>query len=185
MYLIVGLGNPTKKYEKTRHNMGFDCIDKLAARHRIEMKRSRFRALVGKGMIAGKQVILCKPTTFMNLSGEAVSRLVNYFKIGLENLVVIYDDTDLDVGKIRIKGKGSAGSHNGMKNIVQCLGSSDFKRVRVGIGKRDERTEMVDFVLGTFSSSERKLIEEAQDNATESVEDILSNGVEHAMNKYN
>lgn len=186
MYIIAGLGNPTKKYEKTRHNMGFDCIDKLAAKYRIRLRRSRFQALVGKGVIEGEAVLLVKPLTFMNLSGQAIGRIAEYLKADVEkDLIVIYDDTDLDVGKIRIKAKGSAGGHNGMKSIISCVRTEAFKRIRIGIGKREDDTEMIDFVLGTFSGSERKLIEEAQDNAADAVEDILKNGIEHAMNMYN
>lgn len=186
MYIITGLGNPTKKYEHTRHNMGFDVIDKLSLKYGIKMKRSRFTALVGKGEIQGVPVILVKPQTFMNLSGEAVGRLVKYYKADPEkDLIVIYDDTDLDVGKIRIKARGSAGGHNGMKSIIAHLGSEAFARIRIGIGKREDAAEMVDFVLGRFDPADRKLIEEAQEKAAVSVESILTEGIDRAMNHYN
>lgn len=186
MYLIAGLGNPTPKYEKTRHNMGFDCVDILAEKYKIALKKSRFRALVGKGEIGGKQVLLVKPLTFMNLSGEAVRKIANYYKIDTKKeLVVIYDDTDLAIGAIRLKAKGSAGSHNGMKSIVENLGSEQFCRVRVGIGKRAENADMVDFVLGRFAPADRKEIDKALERAAESVVDIISNGIDCAMNDFN
>ena len=186
MYIITGLGNPTKKYENTRHNMGFDVVDKLAGKYGIKMKRSRFTALAGKGEIGGEPVLLVKPQTFMNLSGEAVGRILKYYKAdAAKELIVIYDDTDLDVGKIRIKARGSAGGHNGMKSIIAHLSSEEFVRIRIGIGKRAENAEMVDFVLGRFDGAERKEIEEAQERAVLAVEEILKNGVDRAMNMYN
>ena len=186
MYLIAGLGNPTPKYEKTRHNMGFDCIDILAEKYKIVLKKSRFQALVGKGDIEGNQVLLVKPLTFMNLSGEAIRKIANYYKIDTKKeLIVIYDDTDLAIGAIRLKAKGSAGSHNGMKSIVSNLGSEQFYRVRVGIGKRAENADMVDFVLGRFAPADRKEIDKALERAAESVVDIMSNGIDSAMNNFN
>lgn len=186
MYIIAGLGNPTKKYEHTRHNMGFEVIDKLAGKHAIKMKRSRFTALVGKGEIAGVPVILVKPQTFMNLSGEAVGRIVKYYKANPEkDLVVIYDDTDLDVGKLRIKAHGSAGGHNGMKSIIAHLGSEAFARIRIGIGKRDADADMVDFVLGRFDSEDKKQIDTAIEDAADAVEAILTEGIDRAMNRFN
>lgn len=186
MYLIAGLGNPTKKYENTRHNMGFDCIEKLSSKFGIKMKRSRFSALVGKGEIGNESVILVKPQTFMNLSGDAISRIAKYYKIDTgKELIVIYDDTDLDIGSIRIKARGSAGGHNGMKSIIARIGSEEFIRVRVGIGKREEDSDMIDFVLGQFSEDERKKIDMALEKAAEAVEDIIRSGIEHSMNSYN
>ncbi len=186
MYLIAGLGNPTKKYEKTRHNMGFDCIDVLAEELNVQLKRSRFGALVGKCRIGSEEVLLVKPQTFMNLSGNAISPLAKYYRIDTRsNLCVIYDDTDMDVGKIRIRKKGSAGGHNGMKSIIGQLGHEEFLRIRIGIGKRSESTEMIDFVLGRFSSEERKLIDDAIKRAAAAACDAVRNGSDHAMNKYN
>ncbi len=186
MKIIVGLGNPTKKYEHTRHNMGFDFIDRMADKYKISMKRSRFTALVGKGEVKGEQVILVKPQTFMNLSGEAVERLVKYYKADWrEDLVVVYDDTDLDIGKIRLRPCGSAGGHNGMKNIIAHLGGDGFKRIRIGIGKREEDSDMVDFVLGKFSADDRKAIDESITRAVSAMEDIIGHGMEAAMNRHN
>ena len=166
--------------------MGFDCVDILAEKYKIALKKSRFRALVGKGEIGGKQVLLVKPLTFMNLSGEAVRKIANYYKIDTKKeLVVIYDDTDLAIGAIRLKAKGSAGSHNGMKSIVENLGSEQFCRVRVGIGKRAENADMVDFVLGRFAPADRKEIDKALERAAESVVDIIINGIDCAMNDFN
>ena len=186
MYIIAGLGNPTKKYEHTRHNMGFDVIDKLVSRHGIKMRRSRFTALTGKGEINGEQVLLVKPQTFMNLSGNAVGRILQYYKADCEkDLIVIYDDTDLDVGRIRIKSHGSAGGHNGMKSIIAALGSEAFVRIRIGIGKKEPDSDMVEHVLGRFSGEEQTLIDEAQDRAASAVETILSEGIDRAMNRFN
>lgn len=186
MMMIAGLGNPTKKYEKTRHNMGFDCVDILADRLGVKFKQSRFGALVAKGAWKGEQVILVKPLTYMNLSGNAVGPIAKYYKIDTKkDLVVIFDDTDTDVGKIRIREKGSSGGHNGMKSIISHLGHEEFIRIRVGIGKRPEYMEMVDFVLSHFPAAERKLIDEAEEKAADAVLDMIENGVSHAMNRYN
>jgi len=186
MKIIVGLGNPTKKYENTRHNMGFDFIDRISSKYKIPMKRSRFTALVGKGEIKGEQVMLVKPQTFMNLSGEAVGRIVKFYKADWKkDLVVVYDDTDLDIGKIRLKAKGSAGGHNGMKSIISHVGGEDFKRIRIGIGKRGENSDMIDFVLGKFAPADRKEIDIAIDNAVLAMEEIIVSGIETAMNRYN
>lgn len=186
MYLIAGLGNPTKEYEHSRHNMGFDCIDILAKKLNVKLKRSKFGALVGKCTVGSEAVLLVKPLTFMNLSGNAIGPLAKYYKVDTKSqLIVIYDDTDLDVGKIRIRKKGSAGGHNGMKSIIQHLGHEEFLRIRVGIGKRPEYMDMIDFVLGTFPANERKLIDEALANAADAAEDAVRNGADHAMNRYN
>ena len=187
MYMIAGLGNPTKKYEKTRHNMGFDCIDELSRRFSARLKPSRFNARVGKASVPGVgQVLLVKPYTYMNASGNAIAPLVKYYKLKPETeLIVIYDDTDLDVGKIRVRAKGSAGSHNGMKSVTGALGSENFARVRIGIGRRPEKMDMIGFVLGRFDSTERKLIDKAIEDAADAVLDIITNGCEHAMNSFN
>jgi len=186
MYLIAGLGNPTAEYEHTRHNMGFDCIDILAGRLGVKMKKSRFGALVGKGQIGGEQVLLVKPLTFMNLSGNAVAPIAKYYKIDTHsNLIIIYDDSDMDVGRIRIRKKGSAGGHNGMKSIIGHLGHDEFLRIRIGIGRRPDQMEMVDYVLGHIPSQERKLIDEALTAAADAARDIVEHGADHAMNNYN
>ncbi len=186
MYLIAGLGNPTKEYEKTRHNMGFDCLDLLAERLGVKFRQSKFGALTAKAVIGGEQVILVKPLTYMNLSGNAVAPIAKYYKIDTKkDLVVIYDDTDTDVGRIRIREKGSAGGHNGMKSIISHLGHEEFTRIRIGIGSRPEYMDMADYVLSRFPAEDRKLIDEAIVRAADAAEDIIKNGTSHAMNRYN
>lgn len=187
MYMIAGLGNPTKKYEKTRHNMGFDCIDVLAGRMNVKLRASRFNAKVGKTSVPGAgQILLVKPYTYMNASGDAIAPLLKYYKIDPEKeLIVIYDDTDLDIGKIRVRAKGSAGSHNGMKSVTAALGNGNFARVRIGIGKRCEKMDMINFVLGRFEPEERKIVDQAIENAADAALDIINSGTAYAMNKYN
>lgn len=179
----MGLGNPGLKYEHTRHNMGFDAIENIAAKHNISIDKKGFKGLYGKGIIDGEKVILLKPYTYMNLSGESVVEAANYYKINKENIVVIYDDISLDVGKIRIRTKGSAGGHNGIKNIVLHLSSEEFPRVKVGVGEPTEN--LVNYVLGKFSQDERKKIEEVLNIVTEAVECMVVDGVQNAMNKFN
>ena len=186
MYIIAGLGNPSSKYEHTRHNAGFDVIDLLAEKYQIKMGRSLFRAQAGKGIINGKKVLLVKPLTFMNLSGTAIRPIVRFYKANPEKeLIVIYDDADLDPGKLRIRAKGSAGSHNGMKNIIEQLGTEKFPRIRVGIGKRPENMDMVEFVLSRFSKEERAEVESAMEKAVDATAVILTDGCDAAMNQYN
>lgn len=186
MYLIAGLGNPTKEYEKTRHNMGFDCLDILADKLGVKFKESKFGAMVAKGMYKGEQVLLVKPLTYMNLSGNAIAPLAKYYKVDTKNaLLVVYDDTDLDIGKIRIRKKGSAGGHNGMKSIIANLGHEEFGRIRVGIGKRPGYMEMVDFVLGRFSAADRKLVDESLEKGAEAALEAVASGLDKAMNMYN
>ena len=186
MFIIAGLGNPTKEYEKTRHNMGFDCVDILAGELKAKFKRSKFGAEVAKAEIGGEQVLLVKPLTYMNLSGNAIAPLAKYYKVDTKkDLVVIYDDTDTDVGKIRIRKKGSAGGHNGMKSIIANLGHEEFTRIRIGIGKRPEYMDMINFVLGRFPAEERKLVDEAQKRACDAAQEIVKKGADFAMNRYN
>ena len=186
MFLIAGLGNPGRQYEKTRHNMGFDTIDELIDRHRIPQGGVKFNAMYGKGRIEGQPVILMKPLSYMNLSGGPVRDMANYFKIDPETeLIVIYDDIDLEPGQLRIRKKGSAGGHNGIKDIIRRLGTEKFIRIRVGVGAKPKDWDLADFVLGHFSDSDRKLVDEGINDAAEAVEMILSEGVDAAMNKYN
>ena len=186
MIIIAGLGNPTERYDKTRHNAGFDTIDVLAGKLNIKMKKSVFNAMTGKGMVGSKKVMLLKPLTFMNLSGNAIAAAARFYKINPEKeLVVIYDDTDLSEGKLRLRKKGSAGSHNGMKSVVERLGTDIFPRIRIGIGKRPEQMDMVDFVLGRFDKETREVMEQAFEKAAEAAVDIVENGMDHAMNHYN
>lgn len=184
MFVIAGLGNPGKKYENTRHNMGFLVIDRLAEKNNINVNKIKHKALVGDGFISGRKSLLVKPQTYMNLSGEALSEVVNYYDVELENLIVIYDDFDLEAGAIRIRKKGSAGSHNGMKSVISLLKSQDFPRIRIGIGKSGG-LDWKDFVIGRVGSSEKSVIEDAVDRAADAVMCILENGIDKAMNEYN
>ncbi len=160
MKLIVGLGNPGKQYEETRHNVGFKVIDALSKKLNIPFNESKFRGLYGKGIVDGQKVMLLKPMTYMNLSGEAVRPIMDYYDIPTENLLVIYDELDLPVGKIRLRYKGSAGGHNGMKSIIQHLGTQEFNRIRIGIDRPDPDYPVVDYVLGKFNRKDRKIMEE-------------------------
>ena len=186
MYLIVGLGNPGRKYEKTRHNMGFDVIDCLVEKHGVPQSGVKFNAMFGKGIIGGERVILIKPLSFMNLSGGPVREMVNFFKIDPEKeLIVIYDDIDLDPGQLRIRKQGSAGGHNGMKDIIRCLGTDRFVRVKVGVGARPQDWDLADYVLSRFSDADRKVIDEGIEQAADAVEMAVEKGVDIAMNQYN
>ena len=184
MYVIVGLGNPGKKYDLTRHNVGFDVIDRLSRRHNISVNKIKYKALVGEGVIKGEKVLLVKPQTYMNLSGETVQSICNYFQVPMEKLIVIYDDVDTDFAKLRIRKKGSAGTHNGMRNIIYLIQKDDFPRVRIGIGKSNH-LPLRDFVLQKFSKDEMIEMDGALDNAASAVETIMSDGIEIAMNRYN
>ena len=185
MYLITGLGNPTEKYEHTRHNAGFDTIDILSSMLSIKINRSLHKSHYGKGMIGSEKIILAKPRTYMNLSGQAVQSLMQFYKIDKDHLIVIYDDSDLEPGRIRIRKSGSAGGHNGMKDIIRMLGTQDFIRIRVGIGRPPEYMDMVDFVLGRPAGEEKEIMDAAFHKAAMASRDIIENGVDHAMNYYN
>lgn len=184
MFVVAGLGNPGRKYEKTRHNMGFFAIDRLAEKSDIKVNRIKHKALVGEGMISGHKVMLVKPQTYMNLSGESLKEIVDYYDVDLENLIVIYDDLDIEAGSLRIRKKGSAGSHNGMKSIIASLGSRDFPRIRIGIGASGGR-DWKDFVIGRMSDSETKILEAASDMAADAAYCIIEKGIDKAMNEYN
>ena len=186
MFIIAGLGNPTREYEGTRHNVGFDVIDRLAARYNIDVDVKKHRALIGKGMIAGQKVILAKPQTYMNLSGESVRELVNYYKVDPESeLIVVYDDISLAPGQIRIRKKGSAGGHNGIKNIIANLGTDHFMRVKVGVGEKPKNWDLADYVLSPFTKDERPLVNLAIEHAAKAIEQMLNGDVDAAMNEYN
>lgn len=186
MYLIVGLGNPGKDYEKTRHNVGFDTVDALIDEYCIPESGVKFKALYGKGMIGGEKVLVMKPLTYMNLSGEAVRAIVDYFKIDVkEELIVVYDDIDLEPGHVRIRAKGSAGGHNGMKNIIQHLGTQEFARVRVGVGAKPKGWDLADHVLSRFSKEDRVLVEEAIEKSCKAIRCFVEEGIDAAMNQYN
>ena len=183
MYLIVGLGNPESDYSKTRHNMGFNVINKLSEKYEIEVNKSKFKGLIGSGTIENEKVILLKPQTFMNLSGESIIEVINFYKIPLENLIVIYDD--VEPGKIRIRKNGSAGSHNGMKSVVNNLHTEEFTRIRIGIGKPKENTDMISYVIGYVPEEELENLNKGVEKAKEAVIEIIKNNVDSAMNKFN
>ncbi len=184
--LIAGLGNPGKQYEHTRHNMGFDTIDAISGKYQISVSERRHRALLGRGMIGEERVLLAKPQTFMNLSGESIAELVRYYKLDPpRELIVIYDDISLCPGSIRIRKKGSAGGHNGMKNIIACLGTQDFCRVKIGVGEKPQGWDLIDYVLGRFSADERGEVEEAIGHAVDAVGLLVSGEIDRAMNEYN
>ena len=186
MYIIAGLGNPGKQYAQTRHNVGFDTIDILADKYNISVDTKKHKALCGKGMIEGQKVVLAKPQTFMNLSGESVRELVDFYKIDPEEeLIVIYDDISLEPGQLRIRPKGSAGGHNGIKNIIAHLGTQVFKRVKVGVGEKPKGYDLADYVLSRFPKDERVLMEEAFERAGEAAVCMMNATMEHAMNQFN
>ncbi|MCR5669757.1 MAG: aminoacyl-tRNA hydrolase [Butyrivibrio sp.] len=186
LFIIAGLGNPEKKYFGSRHNVGFDVIDILSDEYGIGLTETKYKAAYGKGRIGNERVILVKPLTYMNLSGEAIAPLCNYFKVdSKENLIVISDDVELDVGNLRIRPKGSAGGHNGLKNIIAKLGNDEFARVRVGVGKKPREYDMVDWVLGHFDGQDKTDIRESEERAAKAVVEIMENGTDSAMNKFN
>ena len=185
MYIIVGLGNPGDKYEKTRHNVGFNVIDILAKEYGISVSKIKHKALIGEGRVGSEKVLLVKPQTYMNLSGETLIDIYNYYKVDMENIIVIYDDIDLDVGKIRIRKKGSGGTHNGMRSIIKCLGSNEFPRVRVGISKPKNGQDLADFVLSRFSKEDEKSLQESFENSVAAVDCAIRNDLDLAMNRYN
>lgn len=185
MYLIVGLGNPENEYANTRHNMGFDTINELAKKSNIEVNKNKFKGLYGTGIIQGKKVILLKPQTYMNLSGESVKEVLDFYHINPEETIIIYDDIDTEKGNIRIRKKGGPGSHNGMKSVVENLQTTNFERIRVGIGQPEYKNDMINYVIGKIPEEEQKILQEGVKKATEAVEEILKNGIDIAMNKFN
>ncbi len=185
MYLIVGLGNPGKEYEKTRHNIGFEAIDLLAKRNKIALNKMKFKSIYGEGRIGPEKVYLMKPTTYMNNSGEAVKAFADYYKIGPENILVIVDDIDIPFSSIRIKKNGSAGSHNGLKSIVKLLGSKNFSRLKLGVGQKNENQDLASFVLGRFSKEEMVDIDKTLDLSVRAIEEAIRSGIESSMNKFN
>ena len=186
MYLIAGLGNPGKQYEATRHNMGFDTIDCLVEKHNIPQGGVKFNAMYGNSIIGGEKAILMKPLSYMNLSGGPIQEMSSYFKIDPETeLIVIYDDIDLEPGQLRIRKKGSAGGHNGIKNIIAHLNGQVFPRIKVGVGEKPPRYDLADYVLGHFSKAEQELMEEGYDHALHAAEQIIDGEITAAMNEYN
>ncbi|MFA9397931.1 MAG: aminoacyl-tRNA hydrolase [Clostridiaceae bacterium] len=183
MYLIVGLGNYGLKYKNTRHNAGFDVIDLLSKEYNIKINRQKFKGEIGDGEIEGEKVILLKPLTYMNLSGESVREAASFYKIDPENIIVISDDISLNLGKIRIRQKGSAGGHNGLKNIILNISSQEFPRIKIGVGQDD--TDLKSYVLGKFSKQDKEVIEEVYGVAIKAIVVIIKEGCMEAMNKYN
>lgn len=185
MFVVVGLGNPGKDYANTRHNVGFDTIDLLGARNNITINKIKFKSVYGEGTINGEKVILVKPQTYMNNSGETVRDIYNFFKVPIGNIIVIVDDIDIEFSTVRVKSKGSAGSHNGLKSIINLMGNQNFPRVKIGIGTKKPKQDLASFVLSKFSKEERVLIEESMVTAAESVETIINYDVDKAMNEFN
>ena len=185
MYLIVGLGNPEEEYARTRHNMGFDVINKISEKYNLKVNKTKFNSLYGMGTIGKEKVILVKPQTYMNLSGTAIRDFMKFYKILPENIIVIYDDLDIEPGIIKIRKKGGAGTHNGMKSVVQEVQTENFPRIRIGIGNPKYKNDLLNFILTRIPDEEYKILEKAQENAVKAIEEILNNGLNAAMNKYN
>ena len=183
MILIVGLGNPGKQYEKTRHNIGFDVIDYMANKYNIDVNREKFKGICGEGFIENKKVILLKPLTYMNLSGESIREFANFYKLEDDEIIVVYDDISLDIGRLRIREKGSAGGHNGIKSIIKNLGGDKFPRVKVGVGQ--PKDNLVNHVLGKFSKEDREHIEKVIPVVSDAIVEIVKNDAKESMNKFN
>jgi len=185
MFLIVGLGNPGPEYEDTRHNLGFRVINELASRLGISSLKSKHHSFIGEGKIGDHKVILAEPQTFMNESGPAVRGLLSWYKLEIKNLMVIYDDVDLEVGKIRIREGGSAGGHHGVESVIAAIGTSEFARVRIGIGRENLTADVTDYVLQKIPPSQREPLDTAIATAADAVEEIIKNGLDKAMNSFN
>jgi PTH1 family peptidyl-tRNA hydrolase len=186
MFIIIGLGNPGMKYAGTRHNIGFDIIDALAKKHKIRVKSLKHRSIMGKGSVYGNKVFLIKPLTYMNLSGESVRRIIDYYHIDEKNeLIVIADDINLPLGQIRMRKKGSDGGHNGLKSIIQHFGHNDFIRMKIGVGDKPAGHDLAGHVLSSFTGNDKKTMRECTGNAVAAIETILEDGLDKAMNKYN
>jgi PTH1 family peptidyl-tRNA hydrolase len=183
--VIAGLGNPGSKYSGTRHNVGFDVVDRLAQENNIRVNRLRFKALTGEGFIGTEKVLLVKPSTYMNNSGESIREIMDFYKLEPENLLVVVDDIDIEFATIKLKKKGSAGSHNGLKSIIYHIQKDNFPRLKVGIGKKPPYYDLADFVLSKFSSDERKLVDQAIRKASEAAEEFVKSGIDKAMNEFN
>ncbi len=185
MYLIVGLGNPEPEYSKTRHNMGFDVVNQIADKYQIELTRTKFNGIYGSGEIEKQKVILLKPQTFMNLSGECIKPFVDFYKIPLKNVLVIYDDMDISIGSIKLRKKGGPGTHNGAKSVVHELASEEFPRIRVGIGKPIDEYDAIDYVIGKIDEETYSKLEEGIKKGAQAVTEFIKNGIDTAMNKFN
>ena len=185
MYIIAGLGNPTREYEKTRHNVGFEVIDVLADMLGTTVEEKKFKGCYGRGIIGGEKVLLLKPQTFMNLSGESIRAASDFYKVDPEHIIIIYDDISLDVGQLRSRNKGSAGGHNGIKNIIAHLGTQEFPRIKVGVGDKPKKMDLADYVLSRFSKEDRAAMEDAFKEAAKAVEVMITEGMDIAMNQFN
>lgn len=185
MYVILGIGNPGRQYENTRHNIGFISLDFLAASWNIKMNKIKYKALVGEGTLGSEKVLLVKPQTYVNLSGESVAEIMSFYKLPPENLIVIYDDINLDTGRIRIRPRGSDGGHNGMKSILYHLKSDNFPRIRLGVGMKPPGYDLADWVLSKFTEEEIKIMAKAVEKVPDMAEEIIQNGMSSAMNRFN
>lgn len=185
MYIIAGLGNPGKDYAGTRHNAGFSVIDQLADKYNISVDTAKHKGLIGKGVIEGQKVVLVKPQTYMNNSGECIREVMDFYKEDIDNLIVVFDDISLEPGKLRVRPKGSAGGHNGIKSIIAHMGSDNFKRVKFGVGDKPKGWDLADWVLGRFPSEEFETLREGNKRACDAIVCIMNEGVDSAMNKFN
>ena len=185
MYIIVGLGNPEPEYSNTRHNMGFDTINKIAKKYNIEFSKTNFKGIYGTGIIEGEKVILLKPQTFMNLSGESIKEIIDFYKLNTDNLIIIYDDIDIEPGIIKLRKTGGPGTHNGMKSVIKEIGTEKFPRVRVGIGKPEHKGDLINYVIGKIPEEDKKILEKSTDIARDAVIEIIKSGIDKAMNCFN
>ena len=185
MYLIVGLGNPEPEYCFTRHNMGFDVLNKISEKYNIQINKSGFKAIYGTGTIEEEKVILCKPQTYMNLSGDSIIEIANFYKIPASNTIIIYDDIDLETGIIKIRKKGGPGGHNGMKSVIQRLQTEEFPRIRIGTGFCEDKSNLIEYVISKVSNEDYISLFKGINLATEALPEILKNGIDEAMNKFN
>ena len=185
MYLIVGLGNPEEDYSNTRHNMGFNTINKLAKQYEIEINKKKFKGLYGTGIIENEKVILLKPQTYMNLSGESIKEAIDFYKIDNKKIIIIYDDIDLKKGTVKIRKIGGPGTHNGMKSVIQNIKTKEFARIRVGIGMPDNKNDLINYVIGAIPEEEKEILDIATTKAKEAIIEIIKSGTDNAMNKIN
>ena len=185
MYLIVGLGNPEEDYSNTRHNMGFNVINKLSEKYEIEVNKKKFDGLFGTGMIENEKILLLKPQTFMNLSGKSIKQCIDFYKIESDNIIIIYDDIDIKPGEIKLRKQGGPGSHNGMKSVIEEINTKEFPRVRIGIGCPEDKTDLIEYVIGAIDEEQIPLLEDGVAKATEATIEIIKSGIDIAMNKFN